>query len=84
MTRCLWYPIPLLLARAEGREAVVPLANNLIILERLIWLLRHNKCQNPSIISYSIDSARCGKKSRTEWNVTAERNGGVQCIVLEF
>ena len=22
MTRCLWYPIPLLLARAEGREAV--------------------------------------------------------------
>ena len=43
------------------RELVVPLNNDPLMSGRLIWLLRHLKHQNPSIISDSIDSTRCGK-----------------------
>ena len=36
----------------------MPLANDPIMMGRSIWLLRHLECQNPSIISDSIGTAR--------------------------
>ena len=43
------------------REAVAPLVNDPIMSERLIRLFGYLEPQNPSIISDSIDWARCGK-----------------------
>ena len=60
------------------KKALAPLANDPIMSETSIPLFRHLEHQYPSIISDSIDSARCGKKSGM-----AERNE-VKCVVLEF
>ena len=42
-------------------EEVVPLSNDPIMSKRLIQSFRHLEHQNLSIISDSIDSARCGQ-----------------------
>ena len=59
------------------RELVAPLENDPIMSGRLIWSFRHLEHQNPSIISDSIDSARCGKIFSS--NFGHQRVSGATC-----
>ena len=57
------------------KETLAPLANDPILLGRSIWSFRHLDCQNPSIISDSIDRRR-------GWEEIQRNGGGTEYIVL--